>query len=362
MKWCFQKPALAVIAFLAIAFPTSAMAIPPPDFLIQVASQIGSFFAIGMVLCSVIFSTLYQFVKAYAISHKKTFWTVSLIAIVSTAGIGAYFFDQHYQHKQQTILTDKWSQELRESENGLKSAPPENTDIPLFAGNETDFYKLNKDLDEKISNAEFRTILGSSAASDYIILDARENIEYELGHIPGSIHMRFADLTAGEWKELPTDKHIYVICFSGMRGKEVSDFLRDKKLAARYLEKGAFDWVNFGGNWEGKIDFYKVFAEERYSSLLSAEQLEQLPAEVVLVDTRLPQKYSQGHLGGAINIATLSTPSSELQSRYAQVVQGSKVVTICDELASCFDATVTGIELERRGVIFLGKYSTSGEF
>ena len=90
------------------------------------------------------------------------------------------------------------------------------------------------------------------------ILDAREDEEYEIGHMPGSTHIRFADLLAGMWGDLPEDQEIYVLCWSGIRGKELTEFLRSKAVNARYIEEGADGWVADGGVWEGEIKFSKV--------------------------------------------------------------------------------------------------------
>ena len=107
------------------------------------------------------------------------------------------------------------------------------------------FYEQNKNQNIVITNQVFKEALNSSR-NDYIVLDARENLEYDNGNLPGSIHIRFADLKAGRWIEVPNDKFVYVLCWSGIRGKEVAEFLRTKKIVAMYLENGADGWVSFG--------------------------------------------------------------------------------------------------------------------
>ncbi len=96
------------------------------------------------------------------------------------------------------------------------------------------------------------------------MLDAREDEEFAIGNYPGSHHLRFADIKAGEWIQLPTDQIIYVLCWSGIRGKEVADFLRSKKILARYVERGADGWVSFGGKWLGEIKFRSVYKQDQY--------------------------------------------------------------------------------------------------
>jgi predicted sulfurtransferase len=68
-----------------------------------------------------------------------------------------------------------------------------------------------------ISNTDFQNVIKNQETESYIILDARENLEYAIGHIPGSLHMRDADIQSGEWKTLSPGKKVYVVCWSGMR-------------------------------------------------------------------------------------------------------------------------------------------------
>ncbi len=48
------------------------------------------------------------------------------------------------------------------------------------------------------TNADFLAALASKT-QDFVVLDAREDVEYEIGHLPGSLHIRAADLKAGSW-------------------------------------------------------------------------------------------------------------------------------------------------------------------
>lgn len=51
------------------------------------------------------------------------------------------------------------------------------------------------------------------------------------------------------------------------------------------------------------------------------------------------------------------TPSDSFEKVFSQVKEKSEVVVICDAYVNCFDAKLTGIELEKRGVVFLGRYN-----
>jgi rhodanese-related sulfurtransferase len=224
------------------------------------------------------------------------------------------------------------------------------------------FFAANESASLVITNQELKNIV-ERRENNYVVLDARENIEYENGHFPGSAHIRFADLKAGRWLELPKDKLVYVLCWSGLRGQEAAEFLRLKKIVAAYLENGASGWVDFGGSWLGKIKFSEQYTDERYSRAFdTAEVKKKVKAGVILVDTREPAKFQREHIAGSVNIPLMYTPTIKLEAVFNQVPAGSQVITVCDDYVNCFDAKMTGVELERRGHQFLGRYNKPWEY
>lgn len=227
---------------------------------------------------------------------------------------------------------------------------------------EYEFFGENEERDIVLTNQSFKSIT-ESKLNNYIVLDAREDIEYENGYFPGSLHIRFADLKAGRWIELPKDKYIYVICWSGIRGKEVAEFLRTKKSVASYLEKGANGWVEFGGEWTGGIKFGDKYLDSRYQVVFNTEEVRDSVKEgVILIDTREPYKYKKSHINGSINIPIMYTPTIDIENVFNQVPAKSRVITVCDAYVNCFDAKITGVELERRGNQFLGRYNKPWEY
>ena len=83
--------------------------------------------------------------------------------------------------------------------------------------------------------------------SGYIILDVREQYEYDEGHIPGAILIPYGEIADRAEKELPDkDQLILVYCRSGRRSK----------IAAEELVKLGYTNVKeFGGiiDWEYEI-------------------------------------------------------------------------------------------------------------
>ena len=98
---------------------------------------------------------------------------------------------------------------------------------------------------EQISGAEAKVLMDSE--SGYVILDVREQDEYDEGHIPGAILIPYGEIADRAEKELPDkDQLILVYCRSGRRSK----------IAAEELVKLGYTNVKeFGGiiDWEYEI-------------------------------------------------------------------------------------------------------------
>jgi rhodanese-related sulfurtransferase len=224
------------------------------------------------------------------------------------------------------------------------------------------YYESHSQAALVMTNDAFRKMTNGNTAQ-YVVLDARENIEYENGRYPSSTHIRFADLKAGRWIELPRDRQVVVLCWSGIRGREVAEFLRSKKIVASYLEDGANGWVQDHGRWDGNILFGSKYSEERFRLVFDTPAVRQsVAAGVVLVDTREPSVYAKSHIRGSVNIPTMYTPTADFDRAFAQVAPGSRVITVCDGYVNCFDAKITGVELEQRGHTFLGRYNKPWEY
>jgi rhodanese-related sulfurtransferase len=212
-----------------------------------------------------------------------------------------------------------------------------------------------------ISNAELQALMDDGKIAEVVVLDAREDIEYENGKFPNSTHIRIADLKAGRWIDLDQGKTVIVLCWSGIRGKEVAEFLRSKEIDARYVEDGAQGWAESGGLWDGGIFIKQTYSDRQYSRVLSCDEMrDEMHDGTFVVDSREPGRYARSHISGSVSIPMLYTPSSGLESAFSEVPQGAKVVTVCDGYVNCFDARVTGIELEKRGHVFLGRFTQLG--
>jgi rhodanese-related sulfurtransferase len=59
---------------------------------------------------------------------------------------------------------------------------------------------------------------------DVMILDVREQDEWDAGHIPGAVFMPMGEVP-NRLSEIPADKTVIVQCRSGNRSSQVADFL-----------------------------------------------------------------------------------------------------------------------------------------
>ncbi|MFB3785024.1 MAG: rhodanese-like domain-containing protein [bacterium] len=82
---------------------------------------------------------------------------------------------------------------------------------------------------------------------EVLILDVRENTEYERGHIPGARLLPWSSgILQERWMELPTDRPILVYCQSGNRSTRAVQFLNEKGFTNLLNLTGGFSsyqWI-----------------------------------------------------------------------------------------------------------------------
>jgi len=76
-------------------------------------------------------------------------------------------------------------------------------------------------------NVDVATVSALQGRDDVLILDVREQSEYDAGHIPGVTLIPLNDV-ANRLGEIPKDKPVIVTCRSGNRSGQATDFLRQQ--------------------------------------------------------------------------------------------------------------------------------------
>lgn len=260
-----------------------AHAVIPPDFMFNIGTQVAQFFSIVVIFCTAVSGTLFGFFKAtlYTIKRKKIFLFVTLFSVVLISLSLSYLysdFKQQAEYEKWQLESQKYGDRKMGHKNpiGGSASGSDNQHADGFSDTASGRRAMRghaniTDIGSgklEITNEEFKKAI-EGVGRNFVVLDARENIEYENGSFSGSIHIRSADLKDGRWAYLPKDKMVYVVCWSGIRGKEVAEFLRSKNIAASYLVNGANGWVEFGGKWAGGISLLEKYAYEKYKIVLS---------------------------------------------------------------------------------------------
>ncbi|MET8773665.1 rhodanese-like domain-containing protein [Nocardia sp. NPDC050713] len=86
-----------------------------------------------------------------------------------------------------------------------------------------------------------------------ILLDVREDDEWQLGHAPGAIHIPMADVPA-RTEELDYDAEVYVVCRQGGRSIEVVKYLAYIGFEAVQVSGGMVAWQKLGRPLVGESD------------------------------------------------------------------------------------------------------------
>jgi len=76
-------------------------------------------------------------------------------------------------------------------------------------------------------NVDVATVNALQGRDDVLILDVREQSEYDAGHIPGVTLIPLNDVPK-RLNEIPKDKPVIVTCRSGNRSGQATDFLRQQ--------------------------------------------------------------------------------------------------------------------------------------
>jgi rhodanese-related sulfurtransferase len=82
-----------------------------------------------------------------------------------------------------------------------------------------------------------------------LLLDVREDSEFELGHAPGALHIPLSELP-DHLAELTKDSQIVCVCRSGGRSARAATFLAENGFTVVNLEGGMTAWAESGAPLE----------------------------------------------------------------------------------------------------------------
>jgi rhodanese-related sulfurtransferase len=101
-----------------------------------------------------------------------------------------------------------------------------------------------------LSNLPVEVDVATAAAlqkqPDVVLIDVREQSEYDAGHIPGVTLIPMADV-ATRLSEIPQDKTVIVTCRSGRRSGEITEYLRQQGYdKVHNMQGGILAWEQAG--------------------------------------------------------------------------------------------------------------------
>lgn len=101
-------------------------------------------------------------------------------------------------------------------------------------------------LESLSASVDVNTVNDIKARDDVLVLDVREQWEYDEAHIPGVTLLPMNEVP-GRLNEIPTDKTVIVTCRSGNRSGQVTDFLRAQGFDnVHNMEGGILAWQQAG--------------------------------------------------------------------------------------------------------------------
>ena len=90
------------------------------------------------------------------------------------------------------------------------------------------------------------TVASIKDRNDVIVLDVREQWEYDEGHIPGVTLIPMGEVP-DRLAEIPTDKEVIVTCRSGNRSGQITDYLRQQGFDnVHNMDGGILAWEAAG--------------------------------------------------------------------------------------------------------------------
>ena len=81
--------------------------------------------------------------------------------------------------------------------------------------------------------------------SERVLLDVREDDEWQAGHAPDAVHVPMSEL-AGRLDDVPDAAPLYVICRSGGRSERVTGYLNANGWEAVNVSGGMSVWAGLG--------------------------------------------------------------------------------------------------------------------
>ncbi len=336
----------------------TALAIPPPDFFINIFQQFLQLFGIITAFVIVAFYQTKAWVINFYYQNKKQVKLSGLILVIVL--IFSLIFSYFWSVKQEQVWKTQVTSEIKNViETAEKKIDPQiladlkqrHLDISL-AGSEKKDSHILLSRDGEIDWDTFRNEFFNEEGT--LIIDLREKVAFDYGHYPGSVHSRLADFVFGDWQTINLDeaKNIIVVCYVSTSGALVTEFLRKLGYTNVYfLKNGLVEAVE-----QDKDDIFEgeVFFSEQVWDIQDLSSAELLP-EWQGIDTRSNAVFETKGRTGNLNLYWEMTTTPEIE-KFAEKLDKTKTYySVCDSGLTCYSASILQGYLEKRGFIVQGR-------
>ncbi len=116
---------------------------------------------------------------------------------------------------------------------------------------------------ETLTADEFREYLESKDENDYLVIDVRQESEYELAHIPGARLMPLAEVESRLFS-LPTDRDLVFYCHNGGRSQWAASLAGEGEISEKsvyHLMGGLLAWEGTTLSGYPKIQLFEKIQE-----------------------------------------------------------------------------------------------------
>lgn len=94
--------------------------------------------------------------------------------------------------------------------------------------------------------SDYEIVRAAEVPEGAVLLDIREDYEYEAGHAPGAIHIPMDQIPERFAEELDPDDDVYVTCRTGGRAVRITQWLTGQGYTAIFVADGMGGWLEAG--------------------------------------------------------------------------------------------------------------------
>jgi len=351
-KVIWQQYCLILLTFLCgLILAKPAHAIPSPELIIGSVSSLSQLMAVGFAMVS---GMIAAFGAKFGLKKKQgvvqsVFLVNSVVVLVMllSTSVGYIFYQNNQVQK---------AKEARLRATLIRPAQFSGTKILDENLKETSL-SAQKASNLGLSTAEAENILTApDNALKTLLLDVREDAEFQMGSLPGARHIRFPDI-ASAGLDLK-NKKVVLVCHNGNRSSETCARLAAMGIDCSFIAGGLEKWIVEGRGFtdttvRGLSDLRAIPDYKNKGVLISTAQFKEKVAQddLQIVDTRYPKDFAANHLPNAINIPLRALPTKELKNALSKL-ENKPTVVACYDRRSCFMGQVLGLEIADRGIDF----------